>query len=218
MEGIALKPHSDDEIIPRRTEMDAYKFSSFCTKPPEIGFGTGTRPPLCNPTGGPGPGSYPLKTTMGRQLISNLRTPSQFTIKGRTKFGDPNEKTMNPAAKDEPGPAAYDLTGKFLAGKDPRRIIFPKAKPFQEKAALSPGPGSYEPMVSMGKQVLSTKVQNLSVPFGKAERGGLDHLSIARLAQHMMPNRSDQLMIFMLQQFLIYNLSSILLLLLTRTH
>ena len=38
---------------------------------------------------------------------------------------------------------------------------------------LGPGPGSYQPLQSMGKQVLSTKTQSAVVGFGKAERGSL---------------------------------------------
>ena len=150
--GIAMKAGTELEP-PRRTEMDAFNFSSYYNKPPEIGFGTGSRPPLYNPNGGPGPGAYPIKSTMFKQVISDLRTPPQYSLRGRTKFGDPNEKTMNKNTKNEPGPAAYDLTGKFLKVDTIRNVIIPKSKPAMEKAALSPGPGSYEPAVAMGKQV-----------------------------------------------------------------
>lgn len=67
-------------------------------------------------------------------------------------------------------PGRYDLTGKFLAGKDPRRIVFPKAVPMRDKAAMGPGPGAYQPLQSMGKQVLSTKRGALELAFPKADR------------------------------------------------
>ena len=67
----------------------------------------------------------------------------------------------------------YDLTGKFTHGKDPRPIVFSKAKPFEMKAGMSPGPGAYEPAQSMGKQVLSTKIQDPIIGFCKAPRGDL---------------------------------------------
>ena len=44
--------------------MDAFNNTSYYTKEPEVGFGTGTRPPLYMPGGGPGPGAYLIKTTM----------------------------------------------------------------------------------------------------------------------------------------------------------
>lgn len=67
-------------------------------------------------------------------------------------------------------PGAYDLTGKFLAGKNPRKSAFPKAIPVRDKGFLGPGPGSYQPLQSMGKQVLSTKRGALELGFPKAAR------------------------------------------------
>jgi hypothetical protein len=143
---------------PRRTVMDAYKKTSYSRNPAEIGFGTGARPsPLAGPSGGPGPGSYPIKSTLGVVPESGIPNPLKFSLRGRTKFGDPNEKTMNKHAALEPGPGAYDLTGKFQGGTNPRATGFPKGDLPKSKAALGPGPGSYECMQSMGKQPLSTK-------------------------------------------------------------
>eukprot|EP01040_Poterioochromonas_malhamensis_P002544 gene2544-2705_t len=163
LDNIELKP-------PNRTVIDAYKKTSWVIEDPRTKFGTGTRPPLNNPDGGPGPGAYQIKTTMGKVLESNIRTPSQFSIRGRTKFGDPNEKALSKTAANEPGPGQYDLTGKFLAGTDPRKSAFPKAQPVRDKSQLGPGPGSYSPLQSMGKQVLSTKVGAMVVGFPKADR------------------------------------------------
>jgi len=53
--------------------------------------------------GGPGPGSYHIKTTMGKLLESNIRSPCQYSLRSRTKFGDPNEKSMNKTTASEPG-------------------------------------------------------------------------------------------------------------------
>ncbi len=96
LETITLNP-------PNRTVMDAFLKSSWNKKDPETKFGTGTRPPLNNPEGGPGPGAYQIKTTMAKTLESNIRTPSQFSIRGRTKFGDPNAKALSKTAANEPG-------------------------------------------------------------------------------------------------------------------
>lgn len=52
------------------------------------------------------PGAYPIKSTMGTNgkiLESHIRTPSQFSIRGRTKFGDPNARAISKTAASEPG-------------------------------------------------------------------------------------------------------------------
>jgi hypothetical protein len=96
---------TEDEVgPPRRTVIDAFNHTSWVKKEPEITFGTGSRPPLNNPDGGPGPGAYQIKSTLGPKVMeSHIRTPSQFSIRGRTKFGDPNEKSMSKSSANEPG-------------------------------------------------------------------------------------------------------------------
>jgi len=158
---------------PNRTVMDAFNQTSWFAKEPEVGFGTGSRPPLSNPSLGPGPGAYPIKTTMGKVMESHIKSPCQFTLRGRTKFGDPNEKTMNKSSASEPGPGQYDLTGKFLNGENPRKTGFPKGGFIRDKSQMGPGPGSYSPLQSMGKQVLSTKTGSVEVAFAKAPRPSL---------------------------------------------
>ena len=159
---------------PMRTVMDAYKKSSFTSNPAEIGFGTGARPSLLDgASGGPGPGSYPIKTTLGAVMESNINNPLKFSLRGRVKFGDPNEKTMGKSMAGLPGPGQYDLYGKFLGGINPRRTGFTKGDLPKDKAALGPGPGSYECAQSMGKQALSTKPGAVVPGFPKAERPSL---------------------------------------------
>ena len=145
---VKLKP-------PMRTVMDAYKKSSFSSSTAEIGFGTGARPSPMAASGGPGPGSYPIKTTLGAVMESNINNPLKFSLRGRVKFGDPNEKSMDKSVA--PGPGQYDLDGKYMGGTNPRRSGFTKGDLPQNKAAMGPGPGSYECAQSMGKQALSTK-------------------------------------------------------------
>jgi hypothetical protein len=70
-------------------------------------------------------------------------------------------------------PGQYELYGKYLNGKDPRKSAFPKAEFFRDKSAMGPGPGSYQPLQSMGKQVLSTKQGGNEVAFPKASRPSL---------------------------------------------
>lgn len=154
----------------RRTVMMAFEKTSYYPKNPEVGFGTGSRPPLYSTQGGPGPGAYPIKTTMGKVMESHIKSTCQFSLRSRTKFGDPNERSMSKTSANEPGPGQYDLTGKFIGGSNPRKAGFPKGKPPPDKAFLGPGPGSYAPLQSMGKQVLSTKPGSLVPGFSKAPR------------------------------------------------
>lgn len=88
---------------PNRTVNDAYKHTSWVIKEPEISFGTGTRPPLNPPTNGPGPGAYQIKSTTGKLFESHIKSPCQFSIRGRTKFGDPNAKALSKNTANEPG-------------------------------------------------------------------------------------------------------------------
>lgn len=159
--------------ISSRTIFDAYNSASYFPTAPEIGFGTGSRPPLSNPTSTPGPGSYVIKTTMGKVIESHIKSPCQFSIRTRTKFGDPNEKALSKSNASEPGPGQYPTQGKFLYGKDPRNIVFPKTVFNSTKQTMSPGPGAYGTWGSMGHQLLSTKKEAPQVGFAKGERGGL---------------------------------------------
>lgn len=154
----------------KRTVMDAFNKSSFIQKAPEYTFGTSSRPPLNTPGGGPGPGAYPIKSTMGKIAESNFHTPCQFSLKSREKFGDPNLKAMSKTTANEPGPGTYALTGKFLSGVNPRATAFPKGNLPKDKAGMGPGPGSYEPLQSMGKQALSTKPNATPTGFPQAPR------------------------------------------------
>ena len=67
-------------------------------------------------------------------------------------------------------PGQYDLYGKFLKGKNPRQSAFPKSEIIRDSSAMGPGPGSYQPLQSMGKQVLSTKQGGNMVVFPKGDR------------------------------------------------
>ena len=160
-------------FVPRRTVIEAFDKSSAFPTPPAIGFGSSSRPPLMEPTPGPGPGAYPIKTTMGKLPESHITSPCAFTLKGRENFGDPNAKALSKTTANEPGPAAYNIMNKFVSGSNPRKSGFPKAVPPRDKAALGPGPGSYKPMYSMGKQVLSSKHQAVVAGFPTAPRPGL---------------------------------------------
>lgn len=154
-----------------RTIIDAYNSASYFPAAPEIGFGTGSRPPLNFPTCTPGPAAYVIKSTMGKVVESHIKTPNQFSIRARTKFGDPNEKAMSKSNQSEPGPGQYDTSGKFLTGRNPRDIQFPKGVDNQgSKPSMMPGPGAYGTWGSMGHQILSTKRESTQVGFAKGKR------------------------------------------------
>lgn len=177
--GNTLLTSDIDAIEPLKTdEMEAFLHTSWIKSIPSTKFGTGSRPPLHNPSeGGPGPGAYQIKSTLGKSIESENPTPCQFTLKGRTKFGDLNEKILSKNNINDPGPGHYDLDGKFLSGTNPRKSSFPKSADIRSRNPINlnqvPGPGSYKPLQSMGKQVLSTKTKNPEIPFGKAERSSL---------------------------------------------
>lgn len=172
LNGTARK-EIDPSQLEKRTEMDAFNSSSYYKKAPEILFGTSARGSLVNPNNTPGPGQYRMKSTMDKQMWSDLKTPCKFSLRSRQKFGDPNEKTMNKDAANAPGPGSYQLTGKFLSGKNSRDIKFPKGAEQVSKDVLGPGPGSYTHPDSMGKQVLSTRKTPSQIPFGSEERKGM---------------------------------------------
>ena len=163
----------DLSALQPRTVMDSFNSSSYYKGNPEIGFGTGNRPPLMNPTCTPGPAAYTIKSTMSKVIESNIKSPHQFSIRSRTKFGDPNEKSMSKSNASEPGPGQYDLAGKFIGGTNPRKSCFPKGSFANEKPSMAPGPGAYGTWGSLGHQILSTKYESPHIGFAKGERGSL---------------------------------------------
>ena len=88
---------------PRLTLMDSFNKTSTFSKEPEVGFGTGSRPPLMVPTTTPGPGAYQIKTTMNKTIDSTIKSPEQFSIRSRHNFGDPNLKALSKTTANEPG-------------------------------------------------------------------------------------------------------------------
>lgn len=122
-----------------RTVMDAFNSSSFYRKDPEIVFGTSVRQPRLSGTLTPGPGAYPLKSTLFKQFDSQIQNPPEFSLKSRQKFGDPYLRALDKTMASEPGPGHYNTLGKFPRGRNPRQTGFPKAGVPRDKAALGPG-------------------------------------------------------------------------------
>ena len=46
---------------------------------------------------------------MGKLLESHIKSPCQYSLRSRTKFGDPNEKSMNKTSANEPGLVDDDI-------------------------------------------------------------------------------------------------------------
>lgn len=153
--------------------MDAFNKTTYYPKDAEIGFGTAARPNLNDPNSNPGPGSYAIRTTMKRTILSNIHSPESFSLRSRHKFGDPNEKALSKTSANEPGPSSYDLNGRFVSGDKAPEYSFPKGKHAHDKSNLAPAPGSYEVVGAFGKQPLSTKQRANESPFPKAPRPSL---------------------------------------------
>lgn len=53
--------------------------------------------------GGPGPGQYPIRSSVGDTY--------RFSMRGREKFGSPTGRSDDPTTGKEPGPGAYPKVG-----------------------------------------------------------------------------------------------------------
>jgi hypothetical protein len=159
--------------LTKRTVMDAFNKTTFYEKDPEIGFGTAARPSLVNSNNTPGPGTYAIKTTMKRTIISDYVSPPAFSIRSRQKFGDPNERSLNKHSALEPGPGHYNLDAKFVNPAKAPEYTFPKASQMTDKSMLAPAPGAYEPLNTFGKQIISTKESSPEIGFLQAPRPSL---------------------------------------------
>lgn len=58
----------------------------------------------------------------GKTMESNIVSPCQFSIRGRTKFGDPNEKTMSKSGQTAAASSAQVVS---LTNSSSRHISFP---------------------------------------------------------------------------------------------
>mmetsp|Transcript_16887 Transcript_16887/g.64321 ORF Transcript_16887/g.64321 Transcript_16887/m.64321 type:complete len:135 (-) Transcript_16887:1170-1574(-) len=98
-----------DKFKMKRTVIDSFLTTQKSS--PAIGFGSSKRPPL-NEAGDetPGPGAYRIKSTMlGSTPDSRIRSTPKFSLRGREKFGSPDQKAMDPTAVLEPGPGHYTV-------------------------------------------------------------------------------------------------------------
>jgi len=68
-----------------------------------IGHVTSLLTPLTSCSSYPGPGAYEIKTTLGKWMESHINNPGYFSIRRRTKFGNPYEREISNTARNEPG-------------------------------------------------------------------------------------------------------------------
>ena len=126
-----------------------------------------------NPTLTPGPGAYPIKSTLTKNILAQIKSPPQYSLRSRQKFGDPYMRANSKQTAYEPGPGQYNLTEKFLVGNNSEKYSFPKSPPPTMKAQVAPGPGAYDPAPSIGKQLLSTKPTPQQTVFSHAARASM---------------------------------------------
>jgi hypothetical protein len=124
---------------PERSTMEAFNKSSYYPKGPEIGFGTSARLAMSFNDTTPGPGAYPVKSTLFKHFNSEIRNPPEYSLKSRQKFGDPYLRALDKTTANEPGPGHYNTVDKFLGGTNPRKSGFPKAGFPRDKNQLTPG-------------------------------------------------------------------------------
>jgi len=105
----------------------------------------------------PGPGAYPLPSTLYKHPSSSFISPPSFSMRGREKFGSPDLKAVDRTTQLEPGPGTYSI--KDDVERRVRAIKFSRAKAERgalavgSKPGLEPGPGHYKSVGALGKQV-----------------------------------------------------------------
>lgn len=125
--------------------------------------------------GGPGPGSYRIKSSVGDTY--------HFSMRGREKFGAPTGRSDDPTTAAEPGPGAYPKAIVYLHSEEPTPPAFsvPKSKRpdlSKKDRGTRAGPGAVL-LGSCGKQIESHKLCDGYVKFGTSVRkplieGGAD--------------------------------------------
>jgi len=152
-----------------------YRSNGLAPDPLGGSFGIAPRVTVAGEAGGPGPGAYPIKSSVGDTF--------HFSMKGREKFGSATGRSDDPACKTEPGPGAYPKAIEFLHSveRTPPRFSVPKAKrPGLHKSDRGTRAGPGMPLqASCGKQVETRKEQAPFTHFGTSVRkplieGGAD--------------------------------------------
>uniref|UniRef100_A0A7S2HT28 Uncharacterized protein n=1 Tax=Octactis speculum TaxID=3111310 RepID=A0A7S2HT28_9STRA len=157
------------DMFSTRSIMDSYDATK--GSPASWDFGTSTRPPLTDSEETPGPGAYGNKSlSFGAIPDSRKRSAPQFTLRSREKFGDPLNKALDPTSMSEPGPGHYVSKKVNPKEVDAPVYSFPKTPAPRDRGVITPGPGQYKGPRSVGKQVLSTKRNQLGAEFGNSNR------------------------------------------------
>jgi len=144
---------------------------------PMPSFGTSVRPkPIPGGDKVPGPGAYKIPSSIGKAVISTVKSSPACAISGREKFGSTTDLKES---ANLPGPGDY--TSRIV---NPKELVAPKyslGKRWSAEKDLrkSPGPGSYEQKTLLGRVPLSTKKNGGQVKFGTGKRPELMQTSTA---------------------------------------
>jgi hypothetical protein len=172
--GLTINMHVDHSPLvvsirkSRHSVIDAFKATIPAS--PEYGFGTGSRPPLNEPSTTPGPGAYPRNTTLCNSIDSTIPSAPMFSLRSRQKFGDPIGRSMSATAPIEPGPGHYATQGKFLCGSTPPAIGFTRSKLNSYRRDFAPGPGAYTLALKHNRVPLSTQHRSPAAFLGTGQR------------------------------------------------
>ncbi|CAK4085276.1 unnamed protein product [Aphanomyces euteiches] len=139
---------------------------------PTTCFGTSSRPK--DPGDGnksPGPGAYQVPTTIGKPVVSTIRSAPACSISGREKFGSTSDLKL---AASCPGPGDY--TPHIVNPNERNAPQFSLGKKWTkgivDSSAKSPGPGAYDTPESLlnTRTVLSTSKHATASSFPKDNR------------------------------------------------
>lgn len=118
---------------------------------PISSFGSSTRPKAI-PQGDkvPGPGAYQIPTSIGKAVVSTVKTAPSATISGREKFGSTADLKE---AANSPGPGEYN--SRLVNPKEKSAPQYSLGKRWVESSnqRQSPAPGSYTPSTSLSQTV-----------------------------------------------------------------
>ncbi|OQR98288.1 hypothetical protein THRCLA_06757 [Thraustotheca clavata] len=117
----------------------------------------------------PGPGAYQVPSSIGKPVLSTIRTAPACSVAGREKFGSVSDLK---SAGNCPGPGDY--TSTIVNLKEPNAPHYSLGKKWAttpEGTKKVPGPGAYESPESIStKAVLSTNKSAPAPSFSKVNR------------------------------------------------
>ncbi|KDO23792.1 hypothetical protein SPRG_11222 [Saprolegnia parasitica CBS 223.65] len=126
----------------------------------------------------PGPGAYQVPTSLGKPVLSTMRTAPACSVAGREKFGSVSDLK---SAASCPGPGDYSSQVVNLKEANaPHYSLGKKWTTPAEPTKKSPGPGAYDTPESISsKAVRSTNRSAPASSFSKVNRKPLTESSTA---------------------------------------